>query len=926
MKKAYLIGLFCLTISACQSTPEQANVAVSQLPGQNSDRFFIVDCLLPGKIKKLGQTATYVTARRAIKATASECEIRGGEYTAYDRANYATSLRIWLPRAQEGDPEAQAYVGEIYEKGLGLTPDYQIARQWYLKAAEQGNSRAQINLGYLYENGLGVPKDIAKATEWYKKASGLADTNIDYAFTMSTAGDNKNEEITKELQLLKTELKNSQQESQRLAQKLQSTRQQLHQESKRQKTAQAQPSVSSGKTESTKRLEQKYLQLSEKLKLQLEETEKRANQMAQQLKQKSTEQNNAELKLLDAQAQLARVENRYLEQQKQYEIQYMQLENKQKLEQQIQQQNAQLQTYHNKEKTLQTEKDNLLNVIKQLQQSVSQKQSSGNLQQTAEIQRLTNELKNSQDEAVRLSQQLQLAKQKLDTENQRQSTDNQALTRRLEQNYSEQVAQLKAQLKQTENRALQLSQVLEKSDSQRDSEQLKLIEAQANLARLEQQQLEQQKNYELKLKELESQKKNYQQQTSLAQNEIKQFEQKLKQQNSAVKSLEAEKSNLLKTIAQLQKAVKTQRSTDKPEIEILDPAFVVMRGTPTVTLRSVVDFRTITGKVSSSAGILSLMVNDRKSDVDPQGLFQSNVALHKSETPVSIIAIDSNGKKNTLDFIMSLKEARQVQTSQPLVTQPKKVRQNWSDVSFGNYYALIIANNNYAKISSLDTPANDARAIESILKNRYGFKTELLFDGTRYQILSKLNELRSKLTREDNLLIYYAGHGELDKINMRGHWLPVDADADNTANWISTIALTDILNSMSVKHVMVIADSCYSGAMSRSSLARLGAGKTTLEKKEWLKAMLKARSRTVLTSGGLKPVLDGGGGNHSVFAKVLIDVLNDNQGLLEGQELYREISSQIVARAAVFGVEQVPEYAPIRHAGHEAGEFFFVPN
>jgi uncharacterized caspase-like protein len=188
-----------------------------------------------------------------------------------------------------------------------------------------------------------------------------------------------------------------------------------------------------------------------------------------------------------------------------------------------------------------------------------------------------------------------------------------------------------------------------------------------------------------------------------------------------------------------------------------------------------------------------------------------------------------------------------------------------------------------------------------------------------------LNKLRAKLTETDNLLIYYAGHGELDQVNMRGHWLPIDADADNTANWISTIAITDILNSMSVKHILVVSDSCYSGAMTRSSLARLESGVSGKQRVDWLKAMLKTRSRTVLTSGGLKPVMDGGGGKHSVFAKAFIAALRNNNELLEGQALYREVSAGIVSIASGYGIDQVPEYAPIRYAGHESGEFFFVP-
>ena len=71
--------------------------------------------------------------------------------------------------------------------------------------------------------------------------------------------------------------------------------------------------------------------------------------------------------------------------------------------------------------------------------------------------------------------------------------------------------------------------------------------------------------------------------------------------------------------------------------------------------------------------------------------------------------------------------------------------------------------------------------------------------------------------------------------------------------------------------------------------------------------------------------MDGGGGNHSIFANAFIKALKNNNSLLEGQELYRNVAANIVAVAAQYGVEQVPRYAPVAHAGHEAGEFFFMP-
>ena len=74
---------------------------------RSADPFDVVDCLLPGQIRQLGTSVTYVTARRPIRTTAEDCAIRGGEYVALDRADYGTALKVWMSAAQGGDPDAQ---------------------------------------------------------------------------------------------------------------------------------------------------------------------------------------------------------------------------------------------------------------------------------------------------------------------------------------------------------------------------------------------------------------------------------------------------------------------------------------------------------------------------------------------------------------------------------------------------------------------------------------------------------------------------------------------------------------------------------------------------------------------------------------------------------------------------------------------------
>ena len=118
----------------------------------------------------------------------------------------------------------------------------------------------------------------------------------------------------------------------------------------------------------------------------------------------------------------------------------------------------------------------------------------------------------------------------------------------------------------------------------------------------------------------------------------------------------------------------------------------------------------------------------------------------------------------------------------------------------------MIGNNDYAHLPKLKTAVADAEAVADVLSEKYGFGVTLLRDANRYQILSALNELRARLTEDDNLLIYYAGHGTLDEVNQRGNWLPVDAEPESSANWISNVSLTDVLNAMSARHILVVAD------------------------------------------------------------------------------------------------------------------------
>lgn len=170
-----LTAALALLAAGCATTPpDDLYPAARDGAGLALNDLVLVDCRLPGQIRQLGTRMTYLAPRRAVKTTQSDCAIRGGEFVLFDRANYATALATLLPKAEAGDPVAQMYVGEIYERGLGLpAPDPGRAAYWYRKAAESGHRPAQIRLGTLYERGLGVSKDTSVALDWYRRGVGL---------------------------------------------------------------------------------------------------------------------------------------------------------------------------------------------------------------------------------------------------------------------------------------------------------------------------------------------------------------------------------------------------------------------------------------------------------------------------------------------------------------------------------------------------------------------------------------------------------------------------------------------------------------------------------------------------------------------------------------------------------------------------------
>jgi hypothetical protein len=93
---------------------------------------------------------------------------------AFNRQDYLSASRNFIPLAERGVAPAQSYLGFMFEYGRGVPQNYTEAAMWYRRAAEQGDSLAQYSLGLLYDKGFGVPRDIVEAGKWLNLSAAAA--------------------------------------------------------------------------------------------------------------------------------------------------------------------------------------------------------------------------------------------------------------------------------------------------------------------------------------------------------------------------------------------------------------------------------------------------------------------------------------------------------------------------------------------------------------------------------------------------------------------------------------------------------------------------------------------------------------------------------------------------------------------------------
>jgi len=329
---------------------------------------------------------------------------------------------------------------------------------------------------------------------------------------------------------------------------------------------------------------------------------------------------------------------------------------------------------------------------------------------------------------------------------------------------------------------------------------------------------------------------------------------------------------------------------------------------------------TISGQAIDESGIATITINNKSIRFNQKGHFSTQIQLQIGNNPIHITAIDTHNNTASKNITISRAEP--------------------SNLFAGNYHALVIGINdypNFPKKDNLDMAVNDAQTVAQLLKTQYGFTVDLLLNeqATYKGIMRAFNNLNKKLEPNDNLLIYYSGHGIRDKYAGITYWLPTNAETNDETFWIIATRITSHIKRNPARHVLIVSDSCYSGTLDLEDKFR------TLEnidlrakyRQNYLQKMSKKPSRYLMSSGGNEPVLDNGGQKldcpsldnakqrHSIFAKMFIEGLCQmEKNTFTAQELFFEgrIKERVGGR-----VKQIPELKPIGNSGHDGGNFIF---
>ncbi|WP_435414819.1 hypothetical protein [Polaribacter aestuariivivens] len=356
--------------------------------------------------------------------------------------------------------------------------------------------------------------------------------------------------------------------------------------------------------------------------------------------------------------------------------------------------------------------------------------------------------------------------------------------------------------------------------------------------------------------------------------------------------------------------VKYQTSSfnNPPVVVISEPNVEEKRGFKIVEAKKIL----VKGTATDADGIYEITVNGVEANVSGNGNFTANVPLKYGKNELVVVATDMKQASSTKTFVVKRNSSNIDNTDITENTNEKL------DIGFGKYYALVIGVSTYKDKSIEDLkgePTKDAQKLADVLISNYSFDREnvtILKNPTENEIIKEFYQLKKKVGSNDNLVIFYAGHGNYDKISEKGYWMPSDTEMEFEGNVILNTSIVSYIKSINSKHTLLISDACFSGSILTKTRSYKNASNA-------VKAKYSLPSRKAITSGALETVP-----NKSVFMEYLIKKLLENKNTyLSAGQLFNMIEDPVINNPRGDEIQR-PIYAPISRTGDEGGDFIFI--
>ncbi|MEQ9423005.1 MAG: caspase family protein [Cyclobacteriaceae bacterium] len=302
------------------------------------------------------------------------------------------------------------------------------------------------------------------------------------------------------------------------------------------------------------------------------------------------------------------------------------------------------------------------------------------------------------------------------------------------------------------------------------------------------------------------------------------------------------------------------------------------------------------GSIFDDYGVRSLSINGIETPIKENGKFLIHVPLTMGENEIEIQARDINGNIALKKFIINRKSDTE----------------NY-DYTVAKNFLFVVGIDDYQEWPTLNNAVKDGNDLASIMMENYDFKfSDITFlkneQATKNNIYKGLRGMIEKVSPQDNLMIYFSGHGHFDELLNEGYWIPTEAQHDAPGDYLSNTSILKIIESINTQHTFLVADACFSGSLFADA-----------QRGGYYDKVDRFKSRWGLASGRLEAVSDGAIGSNSPFSLVLLNFLRENK---EQEFSVSELIQHVKIRVSEVS-NQTPIGNPLRMKGDEGGEFVF---